>query len=96
MQLLRCQDEGKRKDPRRNAEMALPQMRGIGCPEARQRHEAARGVPQAAAASSPPTLDQYAHAIPANNCTAADLMGAIYNALAEPSARIVELDRKTA
>ena len=77
--------------------MALPQMRGIGRPEARQRHEAARGVPQAAAvAFSSPTLDQYAHAIPANNRTAADLMGVIYNALAEPSARIVELDRKTA
>lgn len=47
-------------------------------------------------ASSSLTLDQYAHAIPANDRTAADLMGAIYNAPAEPSARIVELDRKTA
>ena len=46
--------------------------------------------------SSSLTLDQYAHAIPANDRTAADLMGAIYNAPAEPSARIVELDRKTA
>ena len=47
-------------------------------------------------ASSSLTLDQYAHAIPANDRTAADLMGAIYNASAEPSARIVELKRKTA
>ncbi len=47
-------------------------------------------------ASSSLTLDQYAHAIPANARPAADLMSAIYNAPAEPSARIVELNRRTA
>ena len=47
-------------------------------------------------ASSSLTLDQYAHAIPANDRTAADLIGSIYNAPAEPSARIVKIERKTA
>lgn len=46
-------------------------------------------------ASSSLPLDQYAHAIPAYDRMAADLMGAIYNAPAEPSAHIVNLDRKT-
>ena len=47
-------------------------------------------------ASSSLTLDQYAHAIPANDRAAADLMGAICGADVRPSARIVEVGRKTA
>lgn len=47
-------------------------------------------------ASSSLTLDQYAHAIPANDAAAADLMGAIMGANVQPSARIVEVERKTA
>lgn len=47
-------------------------------------------------ASSSLTLDQYAHAIPANDRDAANLMASIYNAPAEPSARIVKVDRKSA
>lgn len=42
------------------------------------------------------TLNQYAHAIPANDRAAADLMGAIYGAPAEPSARVVQLEAKPA
>ena len=47
-------------------------------------------------ASSSLTLDQYAHAIPANDRDAANLMAAIYNAPAEPMGRVVKVDRKTA
>lgn len=47
-------------------------------------------------ASSSLTLDQYAHAIPANDRAAADLMGAICSAPVEPSARVVNLEAKTA
>lgn len=47
-------------------------------------------------ASSSLTLDQYAHAIPANDADAADLMGAIMGASVEPSARVVKVERKTA
>ena len=47
-------------------------------------------------ASSSLTLDQYAHAIPANDRDAANLMASIYNAPAEPSARIVKVGRKSA
>ncbi len=47
-------------------------------------------------ASSSLTLDQYAHAIPANDRAAADIMAAICGAQVAPSARVVELKRKTA
>ena len=47
-------------------------------------------------ASSSLTLDQYAHAIPANDRDAASLMAAIYNAPAEPTGRVVKVNRKTA
>lgn len=47
-------------------------------------------------ASSSLTLDQYAHAIPANDAAAADLMGAIMGQSVEPSARIVKVERKSA
>lgn len=47
-------------------------------------------------ASSALTLDQYAHAIPANDKAAADLMGAICSADARPSAHILEVGRRTA
>ena len=39
------------------------------------------------------TLNQYAHAIPANDRAAADLMGAIYGASAEPSAAVIQYDK---
>lgn len=47
-------------------------------------------------ASSSLTLDQYAHAIPANDRAATELMGAICNAPVEASARIVKVERKSA
>lgn len=47
-------------------------------------------------ASASLTLDIYGHAIPANDQAIADLMGAIIGAPAEPSARIVEVQKKTA
>lgn len=47
-------------------------------------------------ASSSLTLDQYAHAIPANDAAAADLMGAIIGAPSQPSARVVQVEQKTA
>lgn len=47
-------------------------------------------------ASSALTLDQYAHAIPANDKAAADLMGAICGADAAPSMQVVKSARKTA
>ena len=42
------------------------------------------------------TLDQYAHAIPANDKAAAELMGKIYGAPAQASAKISELEKKSA
>ena len=42
------------------------------------------------------TLNQYAHAIPANDRAAADIMGAICGAAVEPSARIVKVGQKSA
>ena len=47
-------------------------------------------------ASSSLTLDQYAHAIPANDQAAADLMGSLCSAPVELPAAIVGLKRKTA
>ena len=47
-------------------------------------------------ASASLTLDIYGHAIPANDQAIADLMGAIINAPAEPTAKVVQLKEKTA
>ena len=42
------------------------------------------------------TLDQYAHAIPENDKAAAELMGKIYGAPAQASAKISEFEKKSA
>ena len=47
-------------------------------------------------ASSSLTLDIYGHALPANDRAAADIMAHINGAPAEPSARVVKVERKTA
>ena len=47
-------------------------------------------------ASSSLTLDQYAHAIPANDREAANLMGAIYGKPCEPSGQVIHIERKPA
>ena len=47
-------------------------------------------------ASSSLTLDIYGHAIPANDRAAAEIMASINGAPADPSARIVEFETKTA
>ena len=47
-------------------------------------------------ASSSLTLDQYAHAIPANDRAAADLLGAICAVPVEPSAQVVKVGRRSA
>lgn len=47
-------------------------------------------------ASASLTLDQYAHAIPANDKGAADLMGAICGAEVMATGKVLEIERKTA
>jgi len=44
-------------------------------------------------ARSSHTLDLYAHAIPANDAAAADIMGSITGAPAQASATVVQLDK---
>ena len=44
-------------------------------------------------ASASLTLNQYAHAVPANDRTAADLMGTLFNGPAKPKGEVVQLQK---
>ena len=105
-----CSCNGSLYDPTKCAEWWRSYREAIGFPTLRMhelRHTQATmllgngvGVKDVQArlghASSSLTLDIYGHAIPANDRAAADLMGAIYGASVEPSAKVVYLQRKTA
>lgn len=105
-----CNCKGALYDPTKCAEWWREYRESIGFETLRMhelRHTAAtlalgNGMPvkdvqaRLGHASSSLTLDIYGHAIPANDQAIAKLMGAIIGAPAEPSARLIKTQRKSA